>query len=56
MVYMDEWEYHLWLKLHCVENTTLLQAIQTASGEVMIEKKESSQPLGQDSKNVEANE
>jgi hypothetical protein len=45
MVYMDEWEYHIWLKLHGTENKALLQAGQTTSEEVMTEKNGSSQPL-----------
>ena len=34
MVYMDEWEYRLWLQLHRHESTELLADEQTASGEV----------------------
>ena len=34
MVYMDEWEYRLWLQIHGTECTDLLADEQTASGEV----------------------
>jgi len=34
MVYMDEWEYRLWLQLHRHEFTGLLADEQTASEEV----------------------
>lgn len=36
MVYMDEWEHHLWLELHKDEKQALLQAAETGS-EVMVE-------------------
>ena len=34
MVYMDEWEYNLWLSIHRNELKPLLATEQTASGEV----------------------
>ena len=37
MVYMDEWEYRLWLQLHKHEFTELLAVEQTVSEEVGID-------------------
>lgn len=34
MVYMDEWEYNLWLAIHKKELTSLLSVEKTGSGEV----------------------
>ena len=35
MVYMDEWEYHLWLELHKDDKQALLQAAETGSEEAV---------------------
>ena len=37
MVYMDEWEYHLWLELHKNKFTALPEDDQTVSQEVALE-------------------
>ena len=37
MVYMDEWEYHLWLELHKNKLTALPEGDQTVSQEVALE-------------------
>lgn len=37
MVYMDEWEYHIWLELHKNELTALSEDDQTVSQEVALE-------------------
>ena len=35
MVYMDEWEYHLWLELHKDDKSALLEAAETDSEEAV---------------------
>ena len=37
MVYMDEWEYHIWLELHKDELKSLPEDDQTVSQEVVLE-------------------